>query len=282
VVVNVAAIFEGPLMDMAAGDIGVERLIGRKDGAIGWMIFNNPERRNAVSLDMWRAIPEVLAAFEADPEVRVVVFVGAGDRAFVSGADISQFEAERNDASAEARYSGASAAANVAMAGISKPTIAMIRGYCIGGGLALALTCDLRICTEDSRFAIPAARLGLGYGFGGVKALIDVVGPAIAKEILFTARQFSAEEALRIGLVNRVASRDELEPLVREYAAMIGANAPLTVRAAKIAAREALRDPEKRRLADVEAAVAACFDSADFKEGRTAFMEKRPPAFRGA
>jgi enoyl-CoA hydratase/carnithine racemase len=263
-------------------DLGVEKLVGRKDGPIGWMIFNNPERRNAVSLEMWRAIPDVLAAFEADPEVRVVVFTGAGERAFVSGADISQFEAERNDAAAEARYSQASAAANVAMAGLSKPSIAMIRGFCIGGGLAVALTCDLRICTEDARFAIPAARLGLGYGFGGVKALIDVVGPSLAKEILFTARQLSAEEALRIGLVNRVAPAVDLEGLVRDYAAMIGANAPLTVRAAKLAVREAMRDPEKRRLADVEAAVAACFDSADFKEGRTAFMEKRAPVFRGA
>jgi enoyl-CoA hydratase/carnithine racemase len=148
--------------------------------------------------------------------------------------------------------------------------------------MAVALTCDIRICEEGSRFAIPAARLGLGYGFGGIKALIDLAGPAIAKEILFTARQFSAEEALRIGLVNRVVPAAELEPLVRDYAAMIGANAPLTIRAAKMAAREALRDPDKRRLAEVEAAVAACFDSADFKEGRTAFMEKRSPAFKGA
>jgi len=263
-------------------DLGVEKLIGRKDGAIGWMIFNNPERRNAVSLEMWRAIPDVLAAFEADPEVRVVVFTGAGERAFVSGADISQFEAERSDSTAEARYSSASAAASAAMAGLSKPSIAMIRGYCIGGGLAVALTCDIRICAEDARFAIPAARLGLGYGFGGVKALIDVVGPAIAKEILFTARHFTAEEALRVGLVNRAVEAEALEGVVRNYAAMIAANAPLTLRAAKLAAREALRDPEKRRLAEVEAAVAACFDSADFREGRTAFMEKRSPAFRGA
>jgi enoyl-CoA hydratase/carnithine racemase len=263
-------------------DLGVEKLIGRKEGQIGWMIFNNPERRNAVSLEMWRAIPDVLAAFEADPEVRVVVFTGAGERAFVSGADISQFEAERSDASAEARYSGASAAANAAMAGLSKPSIAMIRGYCIGGGLAVALTCDLRICEEGSRFAIPAARLGLGYGFGGVKALIDVVGPSIAKEILFTARQLTADEALRVGLVNRVTPVAELEPTVRDYAAMIGANAPLTLKAAKLAACEAVRDPDKRRLAEVEAAVAACFDSADFKEGRSAFMEKRTPQFRGA
>ena len=262
-------------------DLGVEKLIGRKEGQIGWLIFNNPDRRNAVSLEMWRAIPDVLSAFEADPEVRVVVFTGAGDKAFVSGADISQFEAERTDSSAEARYSAASGAANAAMAGLSKPSIAMIRGYCIGGGLAVALTTDIRICEEGSRFAIPAARLGLGYGFGGIKALIDLVGPAIAKEILFTARQFSAEEALRVGLVNRVVPAADLEAVVRDYARMIGQNAPLTVRAAKIAAREALRDADKRRLADVEAAVAACFDSADFKEGRTAFMEKRPPVFRG-
>jgi enoyl-CoA hydratase len=264
-----------------AADLGVEKLVGRKDGPIGWMIFNNPERRNAVSLDMWRAIPDVLAAFEADPEIRVVVFTGAGDRAFVSGADISQFEAERNDAEAEGRYSKASAAANLAMTGLTKPSIAMIRGYCIGGGMAVALTCDIRICEEGSRFAIPAARLGLGYGFGGIKTLIDLVGAAIAKEILFTARQFSAEEALRVGLVNRVVPAAELGAVVRDYAAMIGANAPLTVKAAKMAAREALRDPDKRRLADVEAAVAACFNSADFKEGRTAFMEKRTPVFQG-
>jgi enoyl-CoA hydratase/carnithine racemase len=168
------------------------------------------------------------------------------------------------------------------MAGLSKPSLAMIRGYCIGGGLAVALTCDLRLCEPGARFAIPAARLGLGYGFAAVKALTDVVGPAMAKEILFTARRFSAEEALRMGLVNRIAPADALEGLVREYAAMIAANAPLTVRAAKLAAREALRDPDKRRLAEVEAAVAACFDSADFKEGRAAFMEKRPPRFSGS
>jgi enoyl-CoA hydratase len=264
-----------------AADLGVEKLIGRKEGAIGWMIFNNPERRNAVSLEMWRAIPDVLAAFEADPEVRVVVFTGAGDRAFVSGADISQFEAERSDAEAEGRYSKASAAANAAMSSLSKPSIAMIRGYCIGGGMAVALTCDIRLCEAGSKFGIPAARLGLGYGFAGIKTLIDLVGPAIAKEILFTARQFSAEEALRVGLVNRVVPAAELEGVVRDYAAMIGANAPLTVKAAKMAAREALRDPDKRRLADVEAAVAACFDSADFREGRTAFMEKRAPVFQG-
>ncbi|MGH6993769.1 MAG: enoyl-CoA hydratase [Caulobacteraceae bacterium] len=262
-------------------DLGTDKLIGRKEGEVGWLIFNNPARRNAVSLEMWRAIPKVLAALEADAEVRLAVFTGAGEKAFVSGADISQFEKERADAAAEARYSAASGAASAAMAAFSKPAIAMIRGACIGGGLAVALTCDLRICEEGARFAIPAARLGLGYGFGGIKALVDLVGPATAREILFTARQFSAGEALRVGLVNRVVPAADLEGVVADYGRMIAENAPLTLRAAKLAVREALRDPEKRRLSEVEAAVAACFDSADFREGRAAFLEKRKPVFRG-
>jgi len=262
-------------------DIGTERLIGRKDGAIGWMIFNNPERRNALSLDMWQAIPDVLASFEADPEIRIVVFRGAGDKAFVAGADISQFEALRANRDANDLYSAQSAAATRAMVGLTKPSIAMVRGYCIGGGLAVALTCDLRICSPDSRFAIPAARLGLGYGFEGVKALADVVGPSFAKEILFTARHMSAEEALRIGLVNKVAADDDLETVVRDYAAMVADNAPLTVKAAKMAVDEALRDPAHRRLEKVARAIGACFESADYAEGRRAFLEKRRPVFQG-
>ena len=262
-------------------DIGTERLIGRKDGAIGWMIFNNPERRNAVSVDMWQAIPDVLADFEADPAIRVVVFKGAGDKAFVSGADISQFEDQRANREANETYNARSGAATVAMSRLSKPSIAMIKGFCIGGGMAVALTCDLRVCSDDSRFAIPAARLGLGYGYDGLKALTDVVGPAFAKEILFTARQFDAAEALRIGLVNKVTSVDGLEAAVRDYAGMIDQNAPLTVKAAKMAVREALKDPDRRKLDEVSRAVDACFESADFKEGRTAFMQKRQPVFQG-
>jgi enoyl-CoA hydratase len=261
--------------------IGTERLTGRKDGAIGWMTFNNPLRRNAVSVDMWQAIPEVLADFEADPDIRVIVFTGAGDKAFVSGADISQFAEQRADRDANEVYSAQSAAANRAMVRLTKPSIAMIRGYCIGGGMAVALTCDMRICSEDSRFAIPAARLGLGYGFDGVKALSDVVGPSFAKEILFTARQFDADEALRIGLVNKVTAAGDLEAAVRDYAAMIGQNAPLTVKAAKMAVREAMKDPDRRQLDEVTKAVDACFQSDDYAEGRKAFMEKRRPVFQG-
>ena len=262
-------------------DTGTQRLLGDKDGAIGWMIFNHPERRNALSIDMWQAMPTVLNAFEADPEVRVIVFKGAGDKAFISGADISQFGEHRDSKEANLAYSAHIAEATRAMTGLSKPSIAMIGGFCIGGGLAVALTCDLRLCSDDSRFGIPAARLGLGYGFEGLKVLADLVGPSYAKEILFTARHFDAAEALRIGLVNRVVPRADLEATVRAYAEQIGQNAPLTVKAAKLAVREAMKDPDRRKLADVEAAVDACFQSADYAEGRQAFMQKRKPLFRG-
>jgi enoyl-CoA hydratase len=262
-------------------DTGTERLIGRKDGAIGWVIFNHPERRNAISTEMWRAIPPLLAAYDADPAVRVVVFTGAGDKAFVSGADISQFESERANREANDLYTAQSAAATRAMALLQKPSIAMIRGFCIGGGLAVALTCDLRIAAEDARFAIPAARLGLGYGFEGVRRLVDVVGPAYASEILFTARQLDAAEAWRCGLVNRVVPVVELESALRASAALISDNAPLTIRASKLAIQEALKDAERRKLDKLEAAVAACFESADYAEGRRAFLEKRKPRFEG-
>jgi enoyl-CoA hydratase len=262
-------------------DTGTERLVARKEGAIGWMIFNNPERRNAISTDMWQAIPDVLAAFEQDAEVRVVVFAGAGDKAFVSGADISQFNSERASREANEVYSARSAAATKAMERLGKPSIAMIRGYCMGGGLVVALTCDLRVAADDGRFGIPAARLGLGYGFEGVQRLIHVVGPTHAAEILFTARQLDAPEALRIGLVNKVVAVSELESAVRSYAAMISDNAPLTIRAAKLAIREALKDAERRKLEPLKLAVAACFDSADYAEGRRAFLEKRKPRFEG-
>jgi enoyl-CoA hydratase len=260
---------------------GTERLIARKDGSIGWMIFNNPERRNAISSDMWQAIPEVLDAFERDPEVRAIVFAGAGDKAFVSGADISQFERERNNRESNDLYSARSGAATKAMERLQKPSIAMIRGYCIGGGMVVALTCDLRIAADDARFGIPAARLGLGYGFEGVQRLIDVVGPTYASEMLFTARQFHAEEALRMALVNKVVAASELETTVRAYAAMLSDNAPLTIRAAKLAIKQALKEPERRKLDDLKAAIATCFESADYAEGRRAFLEKRRPRFEG-
>lgn len=258
-----------------------ERMIAAKDGAIGWMTFNNPERHNAVSVDMWQAIPGIVDAFETDPDVRVIVLKGAGERAFVAGADISQFESERSSPEAVANYERMNEDATRRIATAQKPTIAMIRGYCIGGGLGIALCTDLRIASDDARFAIPAAKLGLGYRAAGIKLLVDLVGPAHAKEIFFTARQFSAAEAHGMGLVNRVVSAAALEDSVRETADMIGANAPLTVGSVKRIVAELARagDGYDRELC--ERLVQECFASEDYAEGRRAFMEKRKPVFKG-
>ncbi|CAN5288081.1 enoyl-CoA hydratase [soil metagenome] len=261
-------------------DIGTERVIGRKDGAIGWVIFNNPARRNAISVDMWEAIPPLFAAFDADPEIRVIVLRGQGET-FVAGADISQFEDQRTGKEASARYDAVTAAAFAAMSHVSKPTIAMLQGFCIGGGLAIAATADLRLATTDCQMAIPAARLGLGYHFEGLRGLMNLVGPAFAREIMFTARRFTGAEALTMGLVNRAVPAAELEPLVRDYAAMIADNAPLTIKAAKLALIEAAKDRDRRDMAAVKAAVVACSDSDDFKEGQAAFLGKRRPVFQG-
>ncbi len=255
-------------------------MLAEIDGPIGWMIFNKPERRNAVSLDMWEAMPEILHRFESDPAVRVIVLKGAGDKAFVSGADISQFETSRATAEANVRYDRISDLAGKALAECGKPTIAMIRGYCIGGGLGIAIGCDLRIASEGSRFGIPAARLGVGYGASGVKKLMDVVGPSFTKEIFFTARHFTAAEALGMGLVNRVVSDAELEAYTRQYCATIADNAPKTMNTLKHTVYEVLRGSDTDwELCD--RLVKECFASQDYIEGRRAFMEKRRPVFRG-
>lgn len=257
------------------------KMIARKDGAVGHLIFNNPARRNAVSLEMWEGVQRILDDFEQDDAVRVIVVSGAGGRAFVSGADISEFAEKRASAEAAAAYAQVSEAARARLEATPKPTIAMIRGYCLGGGVGTALSCDVRIAAEGSRFGIPAARLGLGYGYDGIRRLIDLVGPAHAREIFYTARQFSAEEALRMGLVNQVLPEDRIESFVAEYCEMIAGNAPLTLRAVKLIVREALKDAQERDLALCRRAVEECFASRDYAEGRTAFMEKRKPVFEG-
>jgi enoyl-CoA hydratase/carnithine racemase len=262
-------------------DFGTPKMIVRKEGAIGWMIFNQPEKRNAVSFAMWQAIPKIIADFEADPAVRVIVLAGAGDKAFVSGADISEFEEKRGSEEAVKIYNEAGDTASEVIASTTKPTIAMIRGICVGGGVSLALTTDIRICSSDSIFAVPAARLGLGYRFAGLKKLVDVVGPSFAKEIFFTAGKFTAEDARMMGLVNRVVPAAELETFVRNYANTIAANAPMTMKAAKMAANAAAKDESQRDMDEIDGAVDACFRSADYIEGRRAFMEKRKPVFKG-
>lgn len=263
---------------MAATD----KILSRKEGDVGHLVFNNPERHNAVSLDMWEAAEAVIAGFRADEKIRVMVVSGAGGKAFVSGADISKFEKDRSTKEAVDRYTMLVDRAYSAFAEFPKPTIAMIRGYCIGGGLALALCCDMRICSDNSKFGVPAAKLGLGYGFKGIKKLVDVVGPSFAKEIFYTARQFTAVEALQMGLVNRSVPPAELEKYVQDYAAVIGGNAPLTVDLVKYSVGEAVKAETERDLRKAADMVARCFASKDYLEGRTAFMEKRKPRFIGA
>jgi enoyl-CoA hydratase len=259
-----------------------DKMIARKEGRVGYLIFNNPERHNAVSLEMWATAGDMLRNFAKDDGVRVVIVTGAGEKAFISGADISRFGDERANEKAIAHYNATVEATYGAMEQFPKPTIAMIRGYCMGGGLGFALGCDMRICSDNSRFALPAAKLGLGYSFPGIKRFVDTVGPSFTKEIFFTARQFDAAEALAMGLVNRVLAGPQLEPYVRDYAATIASNAPLTVNATKFIVGEALKDPAERDLKRCAEAVAECFKSADYQEGRKAFMEKRKPEFTGS
>jgi len=262
-------------------DTGTERLRAEVADGVGWITFNHPARHNAMSLAMWTGLGVAAEAFALDPAVRVVVLRGAGGRAFVSGADISEFEAHRADAAQKQRYDEIAARGHRALAALATPVIAMIQGHCIGGGLALALSADLRIAAADARFAIPAARLGLGYDYRGVAALARLVGPSVAKDILFSARTLLADEALRLGLVNAVVDPDRLEEHVRQYAARVAGNAPLTVRAAKAAVQAFERYADAQDVPELARMVARCFDSDDYREGRRAFMAKRQPVFVG-
>lgn len=257
------------------------RIEVRKDGAIGWVIFDNPSRRNAVSVAMWEAIPRVLDELAADPQIRVLVFAGAGDKAFVSGADISQFEAQRSGAQAVQRYEEIAEEAQARLQRFDKPTIAMIRGYCLGAGVNIAAVCDLRVAAEDARFGIPAAKVGLGYRVSSTKNLVELVGPAHARAMLFTARQYAAAQAKEMGLVHEVVPVAELEAFTRQLCAEIAAKAPLTLRTAKRIIHALTSGPADFDAVKARAWVQECFDSADYAEGRKAFLEKRKPTFTG-
>lgn len=258
-----------------------DKLIARKENGIGWVIFNHPERRNAMTPEMYNSMRAALESYATDPEVRVVILRGEGDKAFVSGADISGFAKNRSTPELVAESDARSEAANRALRECPKPTIAMIRGYCMGGGLGVAIACDLRIAAEGSRFGVPAAKLGVGYKYGGLKRLSDIVGPSFTAEIFYTGRQFSTDEALAMGLVNRVLPAAELEQYVMDYATTMANNAPLTIAAVKRCLIEMRKDPDERDIELCDSMVEACFASVDFTEGRTAFMEKRKPAFQG-
>jgi enoyl-CoA hydratase/carnithine racemase len=251
----------------------------RKEGPVAYIVFNNPAKRNAVSQEMWAAIAPMFDDLEADPNIRVVVLTGAGGKSFVAGADISEFEKNRNSVENAKRYSQTSDYARKRLRDTLKPTIAMIRGYCIGGGLAVAMGCDIRIATDGSKFGIPAAKLGIAYGAVSVGPLVSLVGPAVAKEMLYTGRQYDAATALRIGLINQVVPDAALETHVQEMAATIAANAPLSVKAAKLITNEMLKSNPDFALCD--RLTDACVASEDYEEGRHAFMEKRTPAFVG-
>jgi enoyl-CoA hydratase/carnithine racemase len=262
--------------------VKTEKLLMQKDGPIGWITFNQPEKRNAVSQEMWQAMPEYVADLAADDAIRVVILRGAGEQAFVAGADISQFKDRRRNAADEEEYRRISGAGAQSLASLGKPLLAMIHGFCIGGGVSIAITCDMRIAADDARFGIPAARLGLGYHYHGMEKLMSLIGPAYTKELFFTARtDFSAPDALRMGLVNQVVPKADLERFTRDYAIMMSRNAPLTLRSAKASVDQLVRPEERRDYAMLDRLIKDCFDSRDYQEGVKAFSEKRRPQFQG-
>ena len=248
---------------------------------VGIVTFNNPEKRNAMSIEMWEGLGAALSELRDDENVRVVILRGAGDKAFMSGADISQFEKNRSDARANEEYNRKSDAQRALLANYPKPTIACIRGFCLGGGMQVAMLTDIRFAAEDSQFGIPAAKLGIAYGFEGLRHLVSLVGPSWARLILYTGMRIDSAEALRIGLVDRVMANDRLLDETLEVARSISGNAPLAIKAARITIAQVLKDKDERDMAAIKAIATACMDSEDFREGRQAFMEKRKPQFKG-
>ena len=258
-----------------------DRVQVRLEGKALHIVFNNPARHNALSLDMWAAVPPLLAQAATDERVRLVVFSGAGDKAFVSGADISQFEDLRAAKAAVTHYETLAEEALMGIYNFSKPTLACVRGWCIGGGLNVAISCDIRIAASDAVFSIPAGRMGLGYRYSALKNLVDLIGVGAAKDMFFTARRLDAAEALRIGLVSRSCAVDQLPALLAEYTSSIGDNAPLTLFAAKSILGEILKASPELDTEHCRRLILRCFESDDYTEGRRAFMEKRKPQFQG-
>jgi enoyl-CoA hydratase len=257
------------------------KMLAAKDDGVGLVTFNQPEKRNAMSMEMWTGLGDILDEFSEDGSVRVVVLTGAGNKAFVSGADISQFEKNRNSFDAQREYDRATGIGRDKYLAFGKPIIARIRGFCLGGGLAIAMGADLRIAATDSQFGIPAAKLSIAYAPDAVRRLIDLVGPSHARMILYTAKRIDAAEAERIGLINQRVEAEDLNETVLDIARTIADNAPLSVAASKLTINEMLKDESQRSMDAIKRAMETCFDSADYREGRTAFMEKRAPKWQG-
>jgi enoyl-CoA hydratase len=255
------------------------RLRVERDGPVGRMLFDSPARRNAISGEMWRSIPKAMAEFDAEPEIRCIVLRGEGTVAFAAGADISEFETQRSSEAGVSEYDGLVDGAQHAVEDSAKPVIALIHGFCIGGGVEMALACDLRYAADTSQFAIPAARLGVGYGVHGTNRLVATVGHAAAREIMFSGRRYGAQEALAMGLVNRVLPAAELDDYVRRLALELAANAPLSIAASKHVINRVI--DARGHFTQENELTARCMQSEDYKEGRRAFMEKRAPRFRG-
>ncbi|MEZ5852718.1 MAG: enoyl-CoA hydratase [Hyphomicrobiaceae bacterium] len=255
-------------------------LVAETQGAIRWIEIRNESRMNAFTRDMWAAVPRLVAEADADPAIRVVIFRGAGEKAFSAGADISEFGTNRTGAAAR-EYDEINDAAYVAISACTKPTIAMVRGYCFGGASVLALSCDMRVANDEAVFSIPAAKLSLGYNPRWIRPMLQVMTPARAKEMLFTGGRYGAEQALAMGMVNRVVASAALREATVGLADEIAANAPLSIRAAKAAVDQLAARPESVDLEALDVLAQACFASDDFKEGQRAFMEKRKPRFSG-
>ena len=260
---------------------GTERVLTWLDGATLHIRFNNPARHNALSVDMWEAVPPLLDLAKGDDRVRLVVFSGAGDKAFVSGADITQFEDMRAAHEAVTHYEKMAEATLTGIHDFPKPTLACIHGYCIGGGVNVAISCDIRIASTASVFSVPAARLGLGYRYSAMKNLVDLIGSGAAKDLFFTARRIDATEAKALGLVSRTCASEQLDTLLAEYTQAMAENAPLTIMAGKAITREIMKASPDVDMARCSSLIRGCFDSADYAEGRTAFMQKRKPVFTG-
>ncbi|HEY0208864.1 enoyl-CoA hydratase [Acerihabitans sp.] len=258
-----------------------DKLLSWSAGSVGWIIFNDPGKHNAISMDMARAVPGMVNAFERDKNIRVIIVRGAGERAFAAGSNISSFGDVRGNAAQNHEYHLINEAAYNAIYYCAKPTIAMIHGYCIGGGLDFATSCDIRLCAENAVFAIPAVRLGLGYGYEGQIRMNRIVGPTRGRDIFFTGRHYSAGEALAMGLVHDVVAAERLKERVTEYALQVAQNAPMTLAALKRGFIELERDESVRDLAAAQSLIDACFQSEDYKEGCGAFAEKRLPRFKG-
>lgn len=253
----------------------------RREGAIAYVTFDNRERFNAMSHDMCSAAHQAFIEIAADPKVRAVVIEGAGEKAFIAGADISEFDTLRDTPEAQKKHAEILGGMNEALLNISVPVVARIRGWCLGGGMAVALCCDLRISSSNSRFGIPAAKLGLGYAYRPLEQLCEIVGHSNAREILFTGNKFSADEAFDMGLVNRVFADSKFDDEFLSYIENIAANAPLTLKAAKFTLNQFGRAREERDLETSNKMTQNCDQSDDFIEGRHAFMEKRKPVFNG-